>query len=86
MVQIVNRIRPKLASIIGLRISLSIPQSIRVGGRMQKASYDYTLYGPDTDQLYAEAAKLERAIARLSGLVDVTSDLQIKESADRNHN
>jgi hypothetical protein len=30
---------------------LAIPQSIRVGGRMQKASYDYTLYGPNTDQL-----------------------------------
>jgi HAE1 family hydrophobic/amphiphilic exporter-1 len=79
VVEIVNRIRPKLASIIGLRISLSIPQSIRVGGRMQKASYDYTLYGPDTEQLYTEAPKLERAISRLPGLVDVTSDLQIKD-------
>ena len=79
VVEIVNRIRPKLAAIIGLRISLSIPQSVRVGGRMQKASYDYTLYGPDTEQLYSEAAKLERVVSRLPGLVDVTSDLQIKD-------
>ena len=79
VVQIVSRLRPKLAPIIGLRISMAIPQSVRVGGRMQKASYDYTLYGPDTEQLYAEAPKLERAIARLPGLVDVTSDLQIKD-------
>ncbi len=78
VVEIVNRIRPRLAGIIGLRISMSIPQSVRVGGRMQKASYDYTLYGPDTEQLYSEASKLERVISRLPGLVDVTSDLQIK--------
>ena len=76
--QIVNRMRPKLARFIGLQVSMSIPQSIRVGGRMARASYDYTLYGPDTDQLYAQAAKLEGVIARLPGLADVSSDLQIK--------
>jgi multidrug efflux pump subunit AcrB len=58
---------------------LAIPQSTRVGGRMQKASYDYTLYGPNTDQLYSEATQLERAVPRLPGLVDVTSELQIKD-------
>jgi len=78
VVEVVSRLRAKLSRFVGLQISLSIPQSIRIGGRMQKASYDYTLYGPDTAQLYAEAPKLERAIAGLPGLVDVTSDLQIK--------
>jgi hydrophobic/amphiphilic exporter-1 (mainly G- bacteria), HAE1 family len=76
--QIVNRIRPKVANIPGLRVYASIPQAIRVGGRMSKSSYDYTLYGPDTDQLYAEAPKLERLIARLPGLQEVSSDLQIR--------
>jgi len=45
---------------------------------MSKSAYDYTLYGPDTAQLYAEAPKLERLISRLPGLQEVTSDLQIK--------
>src|ERR1017187_3483943 len=75
---IVNRMRPKLAGIPGLRVSISIPAAIRVGGRMSKSSYDYTLYGPDTAQLYEEAPKLERIIGRLPGLQEVTSDLQIK--------
>src|ERR1017187_8824407 len=48
---IVNRTRPKLAGIPGLRVSISIPAAIRVGGRMSKSSFDYTLYGPDTAQL-----------------------------------
>ena len=75
---IVNRTRPKLSGIPGLRVSLNIPAAIRVGGRMSKSAYDYTLYGPDTKQLYEEAPKLERIIARLPGLQEVTSDLQIK--------
>ncbi|HUI56280.1 MAG TPA: efflux RND transporter permease subunit, partial [Bryobacteraceae bacterium] len=62
----------------GLRITMSIPQAIRVGGRMARAAYDYTLVGPDTEQLFREAPKLEKIIGRIPGLVDVVSDLQIK--------
>jgi HAE1 family hydrophobic/amphiphilic exporter-1 len=54
---IVNRLRPRLSNIPGLRVYLTIPQAIRVGGRMSKSSYDFTLYGPDTAQLYEEALK-----------------------------
>jgi HAE1 family hydrophobic/amphiphilic exporter-1 len=75
---IVNRLRPKVSSFPGLRVYISVPQAIRVGGRMSKSSYDFTLYGPDTQQLYEEAPKLERIVSRLPGLQEVTSDLQIK--------
>jgi hydrophobe/amphiphile efflux-1 (HAE1) family protein len=75
---IVNRIRPKVSNFPGLRVFLSVPQAIRVGGRMQKSGYDFTLYGPDTQQLYTEAPKLERILARMPGLQDVSSDLQIR--------
>jgi hydrophobic/amphiphilic exporter-1 (mainly G- bacteria), HAE1 family len=78
VVEIVARMRPKMGRFTGLQVSMSIPQSIRIGGRMAKASYDYTLYGPDTEQLYIEGAKLEKQVTRVSGLVDVTSDLQMK--------
>jgi hydrophobic/amphiphilic exporter-1 (mainly G- bacteria), HAE1 family len=75
---IVNRLRPKVSNIPGLRVFLSVPQAIRVGGRMSKSGYDFTLSGPDTQQLYAEAPKLERLMARLPGLQDVASDLQMR--------
>ena len=45
---------------------------------MSKSAYDFTLYGPDTQQLYAEAPKLEKIMAAMPNLVEVTSDLQIK--------
>jgi hydrophobic/amphiphilic exporter-1 (mainly G- bacteria), HAE1 family len=75
---IVNRFRPKISNIPGLRISVQVPQAIRVGGRNSNSSYDYTLYGPDTEELYREAPKLEDAMRRLPGLTDVISDLQVK--------
>ena len=78
VVDIVNRMRPRLSTLPGLRVTMSIPQAIRVGGRMARASYDYTLVGPDTQQLFREAPKLERVMAQIPGLVDVVSDLQIK--------
>jgi HAE1 family hydrophobic/amphiphilic exporter-1 len=49
-----------------------------VGGRQSKSSYDFTLQGPDTQQLFAEAQKLQQVVTKLPGLQEVTSDLQIK--------
>jgi hydrophobic/amphiphilic exporter-1 (mainly G- bacteria), HAE1 family len=78
VVDIVNRLRPKVSNIPGLRVFMSIPQAIRVGGRMSKSSYDYTLSGPDTQQLYSEAPAFERVVSRIPGLLDVSSDLQMR--------
>ncbi len=76
---IVARLRPKLSNLLpGMRAYLSIPQAIRVGGRMSKSSYDFTLFGPDTTQLFAEAQRLEQAMNKLPGLLEVNTDLQIK--------
>jgi HAE1 family hydrophobic/amphiphilic exporter-1 len=78
VVDIVNRLRPRVSSIPGLKVYLTIPQAIRVGGRQSKSSYDFTLQGPDTQQLFAESQKLQQVVAKLPGLQEVTSDLQIK--------
>ncbi|HLI83821.1 MAG TPA: efflux RND transporter permease subunit, partial [Bryobacteraceae bacterium] len=76
--QIINRVRPRIAGFPGLRISMSIPQPIRFSGRNSTASYDYTLYSTDTAELYRSAPKLEEVLRRLPQVVDVTSDLQIR--------
>ena len=78
VVDIVNRLRPKVSGIPGLKVYLTIPQAIRVGGRQSKSSYDFTLQGPDTQQLFAESQKLQQVVAKLPGLQEVTSDLQIR--------
>jgi len=76
--QVIEELRPKVSGIPGLRVFLTVPPSIRIGGRMSKSQYDFTLQSPDTDQLYREAERFERVVARLPGLRDVTTDLQIK--------
>jgi hydrophobic/amphiphilic exporter-1 (mainly G- bacteria), HAE1 family len=78
VVDIVNRLRPRVSGFPGIKVYLTIPQAIRIGGRMSKSSYDFTLYGPDTQQLYSEAQKLEKAMDHLPSLSEVTTDLQIK--------
>jgi hydrophobic/amphiphilic exporter-1 (mainly G- bacteria), HAE1 family len=76
--QVVDELRPKLAGFVGVRVFATVPPSLRVGGRMSKSQFDFTLQSPDTAELYRQAAKFERVVSRLPGLVDVTSDLQVK--------
>ena len=76
--EVINELRPKLSGFPGFRAFLVAPPSIRIGGHMTKSAYDFTVQGPDTNELYKQAAILEREVAKLPGLVDVTSDLQIK--------
>src|SRR4030095_8934438 len=72
-----EELRPKLSSIPGLRVFPQLVPSIRLGGRLTKSLYQYTLFGPDLDELYAAAPKVEAKMRQIPGLADVTSDLQI---------
>jgi HAE1 family hydrophobic/amphiphilic exporter-1 len=76
--EIIAALRPKLNSIPGMNVFLTVPPAIRIGGRPSKSAYDLTLSGPDTDELYKQEQILEAEVAKLPGLADVTSDLQIK--------
>jgi HAE1 family hydrophobic/amphiphilic exporter-1 len=76
--QIIAELRPKVNAIPGFNTFLTVPPAIRIGGRPSKSAYDLTLSGPDTDDLYKQEQILEAEIAKLPGLADVTSDLQIK--------
>ena len=75
--QVIQRLRPKLAAIPGIKVYLQNPPSIRIGGRLTKAQYQYTLQGMDLKELYQWAPEIEAALRDLPGLQDVTSDLQI---------
>ncbi len=75
--QVIEELRPKLARIPGVRVYLTNPPVINLGGRQARAQYQFTLQGNDTDELYAEAAKFEAKLHELSGLTDVSSDLQL---------
>ena len=75
---IIEGLRPKLASVPGIRVFLQNLPSIRIGGQLTKSLYQFTLQCPDIEPLYKYAPILEAKIRELPGLQDVTSDLQIK--------
>jgi HAE1 family hydrophobic/amphiphilic exporter-1 len=75
--EIIEELRPKLAKIPGVRVYLSNPPVINIGGRPTRAQYQFTLQGGDTDELYVQAAKFEGRLHELPDLTDVSSDLQL---------
>jgi HAE1 family hydrophobic/amphiphilic exporter-1 len=75
--EVIEELRPKLASVPGIRVYLSNPPAIRIGGRQSRSEYQFTLQDPDTEELYRVAPKFQDALAKLDGLQDVTSDLQV---------
>ena len=76
--EVIEQLRPKISGFPGVRVFMTVPSTIRIGGRMSKTAYDFTLQGPDTQDLYRNAQVLEREMVKLPGLRDVTTDLQIK--------
>jgi HAE1 family hydrophobic/amphiphilic exporter-1 len=75
--EIIQELRPKLATIPGIRAFLQNLPPIRIGGQLTKSQYQFTLQSPDIHELYRDAPLLESKLRGLSELQDVTSDLQI---------
>jgi HAE1 family hydrophobic/amphiphilic exporter-1 len=75
--KIIQDLRPKLATVQGMRVYPQIIPTIRLGGQLTKAVYQYTLQAPDTAELYHWAPILFDRMRTLPGLQDVNTDLQI---------
>ena len=75
--EVVRGLRPKLAKLSGVKAFVQNVPTIRIGGQLTKAPYQFVLQGASTELLYAWAPRIEAKMRSLPGLVDVTSDLQI---------
>jgi HAE1 family hydrophobic/amphiphilic exporter-1 len=76
--EIVASLRRDFLKVPGITAFPQAPPSIQIGGRLSKSLYQYTLQGPDTQELYREAQRMEAQLAKEPELQDVTSDLQLK--------
>jgi HAE1 family hydrophobic/amphiphilic exporter-1 len=88
--QLIRELQPKLSTVPGIRIYLQNPPVIRVGGKITKSLYQFTLQSPDIVTLYQGASTLETRLKSNPLLDNVTSDLQIKNpqvnvQIDRDH-
>src|SRR5215467_5343184 len=76
--QVMQSLRPKLAAVPGMSVYMRNDPPIRIGGLQSKALYQFTLQDPNTQELYRSAQAFEQKMRALPLLVDVTSDVQIR--------
>ncbi len=88
--EVATKLRGKLRSIPGTRITIVNPPSIRIGGRGSRSSYQYTLQGLDLGELQDTADRLARAMESDPTFVGVNSDQDqaspsVEVAIDRDH-
>ncbi len=72
-----DNLQKKLSNIPGINIFMQVPPMIRIGGRLTKSQYQYTLQDLDMKELEEMSNKLMNAMMTAPGLTKVTSDLQL---------
>ena len=75
--EILQKLRPKLGAVPGLKVFLQNIPTIRIGGQLTKTQYQFTLQNADTDELFQWIPVIQDKLTKLPGFQDVTSDLQI---------
>jgi HAE1 family hydrophobic/amphiphilic exporter-1 len=76
--KVIGRLRQKATQIPGMQAFFQSVQNLNIGGRISKSQYQYVLQSGDTEALYRLAPEMREKIAKVPGLVDVTTDLYIK--------
>jgi HAE1 family hydrophobic/amphiphilic exporter-1 len=74
--QVITRLRPKLAELVGVNTFLQAAQDINVGGRAGQAQYQYTLSDSSLTELDEWAPRMLALLQTLPEIKDVSSDQQ----------
>ena len=74
--QIINRLRPQLNRLPVASAFLQAVQDLRIGGRSSNAMYQYTLQSDNVQDLSKWGPILLKAMQKIPGLQDVSSDQQ----------
>ena len=80
---VVQKLRAKLNGVPGIRAFVQNPPIIRVGGRLSLAQYQYSLQDVDLESLYKWSGIMREEIAKLPGLMDVSTDLKVQSPTIR---
>ena len=75
--QVIERLDRKMQSVQGIRLFLQAVQDVRVGGRISRTQYQYTLQDAKSDELNTWAPKILDKLRTLPQLADVTSDQEV---------
>ncbi len=74
VMQVIAQLNRATASIPGIRLFMQPAQDVRVGARLTKTLYQYTIQDSNQDELNAWAPKILKHMRTIPLLTDVTSD------------
>jgi multidrug efflux pump subunit AcrB len=74
VMQVINQLDAATAPIAGIRLYMQPAQDVRVGARLTKTLYQYTIQDSNQDELNSWAPKILAHMQKISLLQDVTSD------------
>jgi multidrug efflux pump len=74
--EVMRRLEPELAKVEGITLYMQPIQDLTVEDRVSRTQYQYTLEGPDLDELHAWTAKFMDKLKGLPQLRDLATDEQ----------
>ncbi|ACL55983.1 multidrug efflux RND transporter permease subunit [Methylobacterium nodulans] len=74
--QIINRLRPQLDKLMGVKVFLQAAQDVRMGARASRTQFEYTLQDPNLDELNTWSPRVLEKLKTLPELRDVATDQQ----------
>jgi len=74
--EVIADLRKRMASVQGIRMFAQSAQDLRVGGRMSRTQFQYTLQDASLEELEQWVPKITEAFSKLPELRDVNSDEQ----------
>ena len=75
--EIIARLRPQMAKLEGAEFFMQASQDVKVGARISKTLYQYTLQDSNADELYSFAPKVYNKLQSVATLKDVATDQQL---------
>lgn len=75
--RVIARLRRATREVQGVALYMVPVQEVRVGGRISKAQYQYSITGPDLGELETWAGRLVERLKDFPDLRDVTTDLEL---------
>ena len=76
--EVIQQIRRDASKLQGVRLFLSNPPAIRIGGTISTSDYVYSLSATELPSLYAPGEALEAKLRTLPMLQDVSSNLELR--------
>ena len=76
--EVIGRLRQKLAALAGATLVMQPVQDLRIGGRPSSSQFQYTLRSDTLEDLEAWGPRVVRALRGMPELADVRSDQQMR--------